>query len=130
VDDYVRKVPGEARAEVVGQDHPDAAAPFCTTALWLAATSHLAGDRVGNGRMHQIRLQPPRADTRCWAMAVWLRRALRAADDDERQRWIALHAAGSFSSSHDARGRRVTAPLSPGWLEMGVRELPSVDSGG
>lgn len=121
--DSIRKVPDEARAELVSSDHPDGKAAVLHYQVldrpvrsdwpdvsWLSIT-------LETGRTHQIRVQaasrgfPILGDAQ-YGSAI----PFGPQTDDPRKRWIALHARRiqfHHPSSHDRV--RVSAPLPPWW---------------
>ncbi len=92
--DHLRKVPGEARAEVAAEDHPDAREAILNYRVLRqdATRTWLEVDLV-TGRTHQIRVQ---AASRGWPILGDLQYG--SAEpfgpdlDDQRLKWIALHA--------------------------------------
>jgi len=92
--DYVRKIPDQALAEVVDRNHPDARIAILHYQVkqrsegwtWLEI-------QLETGRTHQIRLQsgfrghPILGDSTYGATTTF-----GPATDDQRERWIALHA--------------------------------------
>jgi 23S rRNA pseudouridine1911/1915/1917 synthase len=126
--DYMRKVPDEARSEIVGSDHPEAQYALldfqileqCEDASWLEI-------RLETGRTHQIRLQcgsrgfPLLGDQQYGSSMPFGPQV-----DDPRSRWIALHAR-RLSLDHPAERRRVTleAPLFSCW-EPWIARFPGM----
>jgi 23S rRNA pseudouridine1911/1915/1917 synthase len=121
-EDYVRKVPGEARAEIVPPDHPDqrrAVLHYRTLAAadgvtWLEIQLH-------TGRTHQIRIQaasrgyPVLGDAQYGAT-----KPFGPQHEDYRLRAIALHARLlEFRDPSTRQMVAVTAPLPPFWPQNG-----------
>jgi 23S rRNA pseudouridine1911/1915/1917 synthase len=125
--DFLRKVPDEARAEVVEADHPDARAALLRYRTmgsgpwgsWLAI-------ELETGRTHQIRVQaasrghPVLGDAQYGSTLLF-----GAQHDDARMRAIALHAR-SLTFEHPRTRERVsvTAPVPEDWMSLdldGVR---------
>ena len=117
--DFMRKVPDEARSEIVPSDHPDAQYALlhykvldrCEDATWIEI-------RLETGRTHQIRLQSgsrqfPILGDEQYGSTI----AFGPQTADPRGRWIALHAR-SLVFEHPTLKRRVTieAPLFEPWL--------------
>lgn len=116
--DWMRKVPGEARSEIVDQDHEDAKQAILDYTVrqrgenrtWLEIN-------LQTGRTHQIRLQcgsrshPIMGDQLYGAIT-----AFGPETEDTRKRWIALHAR-QLLLDHPILHEPVeqTAPLSPHW---------------
>ncbi len=122
-EDYLRKVPDEARAEVVPEEHPEgriavldyrtlAAAPWGT---WLEI-------QLQTGRTHQIRVQtasrghPVLGDAQYGAAS-----SFGPQHEDVRERAIALHArALAFRHPKTMEDVLVTAPLGEAWQALGL----------
>ena len=119
--DHVRKVPGEARAEVVPEDHPQgriavlhyrtlATGPFGT---WLEVT-------LETGRTHQIRVQAasrglPVLGDQQYGSSV----AFGPQTEDLRQRAIALHGRSlEFKHPKTQQRVRVTARCCENWVKL------------
>lgn len=128
--DYVRKVPGEARAEVVSEDHPEgriailhyrslATGPLGT---WLEIT-------LETGRTHQIRVQAscrglPVLGDQQYGSPV----AFGPQTDDLRQRAIALHGRMlQFKHPQTEQIVRITARCDENWdqLNLPAEEEPA-----
>src|SRR5262249_23122264 len=92
--DYLRKIPGEARVEIVAQDHPEAQHAMLRFRK-LGDTPHGSWLELEpeTGRMHQIRVQ---AASRGWPVLGDAQYGSQIAfgppDEDPRKRAIALHA--------------------------------------
>ena len=131
-EDFVYKIPGQPRAEVVGPDHPggrravlhyrvQAAAPWGT---WLEIT-------LETGRTHQIRVQ---AASRGHALLGDVQYgsgvAFGTQHDDLRLRPIALHARSlSFQHPHSKEIMTVTAPVPDYWPDISKSPSPACGSG-
>jgi RluA family pseudouridine synthase len=92
--DFVRKVPDEARAEVVDRQHPDGRLAILHFRLLRTVDRHsLVEVELETGRMHQIRVQaasrghPIVGDSQYGSTTPFGPDVA-----DPRQRWIALHA--------------------------------------
>ena len=122
-EDFLRKVPGEARAEVVEPGHPEgrrAVLHYRTLATgpwgsWLEI-------ELETGRTHQVRIQaasrghPVLGDAQYGSTA-----AFGPQYDDERLRAIALHARSlTFQHPKTRETVAVTAPVTQDWLAVGV----------
>jgi len=123
--DTLRKIPDQARGEIVAADHPDGRAAILRhRVLRRAARSTWLEIRLGTGRMHQIRIQaasrghPVLGDELYGSATSFGPHAA-----DPRARWIALHAR-SLALRHPMNRTPVliTAPLAPYWAEWGVVE--------
>ncbi len=118
--DYLRKVEGEARSEVVS---PDAPGGRIAVLHYRHIGRHAAGScleiELETGRTHQIRVQaasrglPILGDSQYGAIQPF-----GPETDDPRQRWIALHAR-SLEFRHPATHEMVsvTAPLPTAWVD-------------
>jgi 23S rRNA pseudouridine1911/1915/1917 synthase len=121
--DYVRKVPGEARAEVVEAHHADAqVAVLDYRTLRTAPWGSWLELQLETGRTHQIRVQaasrghPVLGDSQ-YGSAV----PFGPQYEDERLRAIALHARSlTFQHPKTREPISVTAPVSAGWLSLGL----------
>lgn len=121
--DYVRKIPDVAMAEVVSKDHPDARPAI----LHYSVAERLHGRtwleiRLETGRMHQIRLQaavrgfPIVGDSQYGSSQTFGPQT-----EDLRQRWIALHARSlRFRHPMTQEIVRQTAPLPDYWKEARI----------
>ena len=116
--DWMRKVPGEARSEVVPEDHEGAKRAVLHYRVrgrsehrtWLEI-------ELETGRTHQIRLQCGIRQTPILGDALYsATTAFGPVTEDQRQRWIALHAR-SLTIEHPILHRPVSqvAPLSEYW---------------
>ncbi|MDP7016875.1 MAG: RluA family pseudouridine synthase [Pirellulaceae bacterium] len=119
--DYLRKIPNEARAEVVPTNHPEAR---------IALLNYVVGGRVGGqcwmeitletGRMHQIRIQAGSRGLPILGDELYgSQRLFGPTTDDRRSRWIALHAR-TLSFRHPMTKESVTieAPLPTWWGDL------------
>lgn len=116
--DYHRKTPGEAKAELVPENHPEGK-PAVLRYRVLAATQEKSWLEIEleTGRTHQIRVQaaarghPLLGDVLYGATAPF-----GPETEDERQRWIALHARFiAFRHPMTQEPVSVTAPLLAPW---------------
>jgi 23S rRNA pseudouridine1911/1915/1917 synthase len=124
-EDFVRKVPGVARAEVVGADHPEARRAVLHYRVleerpwgcWLEID-------LETGRTHQIRVQAAcRGHPVLGDAQYGSRIPFGPPHDDVRLRAIALHARSltfRHPRTHDIVS--VTAPVWDAWNELGVGE--------
>jgi len=121
--DMLRKVPGEARAEIVADDHPEAClAVLHYQALDQADWGTWLEIRLETGRTHQIRIQaasrghPVLGDAQ-YGSAV----PFGPQHDDRRLRAIALHARRlAFSHPIGRQPVDVTAPAPGPWHGLGI----------
>jgi len=120
--DHLRKIPGQARSEVVETDHPEGRhAVLHYRALEHQATDTLLEIELETGRTHQIRVQaasrgfPVKGDQHYGSTTPFGPQTV-----DERLRWIALHAR-SLSITHPMTHEPVsiTASLPEPWGETG-----------
>jgi len=123
--DHLRKVPDQARAEVVSPDHPEGRlATLDFRVLQRAEGMSWLEIELKTGRTHQIRVQtasrgyPIRGDDQYGANL-----SFGPPSEDRRARLIALHAR-SLSFRHPMLGQRVnvTAPLPEAWIALGVAD--------
>lgn len=119
--DFMRKVPDEPRSELVGREHPEAKEAILDYRVlgrgggwsWLEIS-------LQTGRTHQIRLQcsgrlgPVLGDAQYGSEIPF-----GPPRDDERERWIALHAR-SLEYFDPALKQRIScvAPLPPAWTGL------------
>jgi len=126
-EDFVRKVPGEARAEVVAADHPEARHAVLHyrtrgTAPWGAWLEI----ELETGRTHQIRVQAawrghPIVGDAQYGAAI----PFGPQHEDVRLRAIALHARSlSFYHPMTHEPVSVTAPVRAEWIELGIGVRP------
>ena len=123
--DFVRKIPGEAKGEIVDASHPDAqlAELAFRTQARLEAATRLEIELM-TGRMHQIRLQAagrghPVVGDRLYGSTV----AFGPPADDPRQWRLALHARSlTFFDPIAKQDVTVTAPLPADWAAFGAAE--------
>ena len=119
--DYMRKIPGRAKAEIVPSDHPDAREARLTyRVLEETAFGSLLEITLETGRMHQIRLQakargfPVLGDTRYGSVHPF-----GVQHDDPRLRSIALHGRVlSFQHPMTRDAVTVEAPLTVDWSSL------------
>lgn len=113
--DHMRKVPDQARAEIVAPDHPEARQAILHYRVRQSlADRTLLEIRLETGRMHQIRVQfASRGHPVCGDEQYGSRLAFGPEVQDPRARWIALHA-WQIVFEHPMTHQRieVTAPLS------------------
>ena len=123
--DFVRKVPDEARAEVVGPGHPQAqVAVLHYRTLATRPWGSWLEIELETGRTHQIRLQaasrghPVLGDLQYGSTVPFGPQY-----EDERSRAIALHARSlRFLPPKTREEVSVTAPVSADWSALGVGE--------
>jgi len=123
--DYLRKVPDQARAEIVPQGHPDGrlAALRFRVIKRLDSCTFLEIE-LQTGRTHQIRVQTSaRGYPICGDFQYGAVTSFGPRREDPRNRWIALHAR-SLTFRHPMTRLResVTAPLTAAWLSTGVSD--------
>jgi RluA family pseudouridine synthase len=123
--DFVRKVPGEPRAEIVAEDDPDGRAAVLRYRV-LGSTPHgsLLAIELETGRTHQVRIQ---AASRGWPLLGDAQYGAQAPFgeqfDDLRQRAIALHARRlAFRHPLSQAEVAVTAALPLAWRELGIAD--------
>lgn len=119
-EDFVRKVPNEARAEVVDQGAEGAKHAVLRyrvrarleDAAWLEI-------ELETGRTHQIRLQASQRGFPLWGDSLYgATRPFGPETDDPRERWIALHARSlDFEHPMTREPLRVEAPLPSYWSD-------------
>lgn len=116
--DWMRKVPEQARSEVVDRAHPEAQEAILRYSVRgrEAGVTHLE-IQLETGRTHQIRVQ---AAARGWPVAgdelYGAARPFGPPSDDARARWIALHARRIRFEHPMTRERvEVVAPLPAAW---------------
>ena len=121
--DYVRKVPNEARAEVLEADHPDAqVAVLGYRTLGDGPWGTWLEIELETGRTHQIRVQtssrghPVLGDFQYGSSVPF-----GPQHEDERLRAIALHSRSlSFRHPKTREAIRATASLPAEWLDLGI----------
>lgn len=125
--DSLRKVPGEARSEIVDASHPDAQqAILHFRVLDRNAQFSFLEIELETGRTHQIRLQcashgHPILGDDLYGSTI----PFGPPTDDVRLRWIALHARHlGFKHPMNQEPVRVTAPLPVAWQDFGL-QIPS-----
>jgi RluA family pseudouridine synthase len=116
--DFHRKTPGEAKAELVGEDHPEGK-PAILRYRVLAAEANRSWLEIEleTGRTHQIRVQAAsRGHPILGDFLYGATTPFGPATNDERQRWIALHARWiAFKHPMTREPVSVTAPLLAPW---------------
>ena len=121
--DYLRKVYGHPRAEVVAAEHPDARlAVLRYRTLGAAKQGSWLEIELETGRTHQVRVQAASRGHPVLGDAFYgSTTAFGVQHDDERRRGIALHAR-SLSFVDPATNEPVTveAPLPAAWQEVGL----------
>jgi 23S rRNA pseudouridine1911/1915/1917 synthase len=117
-EDHVRKVPGEARAEIVGEEHPGARRAI----LHYKVRARLTGGtwleiQLETGRTHQIRIQAAHRNHPIMGDAQYGSHvSFGPPNEDPRRHWIALHSRQLEFHHPTTRERiEVTAPLPPAW---------------
>jgi 23S rRNA pseudouridine1911/1915/1917 synthase len=92
--DWMRKIPDEAKSEIVPPDHPEAKSALLNfRVLARSKTLTLVEIELGTGRTHQIRLQCSSRGLPIVGDELYdSRLEFGPATDDLRKRWIALHA--------------------------------------
>ncbi len=118
-EDYIRKVDGQPRAEIVVEGHGGRLAHLTAVPAFCSAENILWLVRLHTGRMHQIRLQ---AASRGWPILGDLTYGRCGWGDlprDPRQAAIALHAL-RIEFRHPKSGKvvAVTAPLPENWRRL------------
>jgi len=118
--DYVRKIPNQARSEVVDQAHPEGRIAVLRFRL-LEQTSTCAWVeiRLETGRTHQIRVQSAWHGHNVVGDVLYGAHQLFGPDCDHiRDRWIALHARSlAFVHPVTREPRKITAPLPTHWRQ-------------
>ena len=123
--DFVRKVPDQARAEVVGPDHPDAqVAVLHYRTLGARPWGSWLVIELETGRTHQVRVQaasrghPVLGDFQYGSTVRF-----GPQPEDKRLRAIGLHARSlTFRHPKTREEISVTAPVSPDWLALRAGE--------
>ncbi len=121
--DFMRKIPGEAKAETVAADHPEAQLAL----LRYRERGRVAGGTwleivLETGRTHQIRVQAAARGLPVWGDALYgSATAFGPPTDDVRTQKIALHAREiTFCDPVLKTEVSVTAPLPPEWQALGL----------
>jgi 23S rRNA pseudouridine1911/1915/1917 synthase len=117
-EDFMRKLPDEPRSEIVAADHPDAKKAILSYRRLASGNNRsLVEIELQTGRTHQIRLQfgsrgyPVLGDELYGAVTPFGPQT-----DDQRKRWIALHARQlGFEHPIDHQRIEVVAPLPDYW---------------
>jgi RluA family pseudouridine synthase len=116
--DYHRKTPGEPKAELVPETHPEGKIAILRYRL-LGATEERSWLEIEleTGRTHQIRVQAAaRGHPLLGDLLYGATMPFGPATEDERQRWIALHARSiAFRHPMTQEPVSVVAPLLPPW---------------
>jgi RluA family pseudouridine synthase len=116
--DYHRKTPGEAKAELVPADHPDGKSAVLHYRV-LAARDDRSWLEIEleTGRTHQIRVQTAsRGHPIVGDFLYGATTPFGPETEDERQRWIALHARFiTFKHPMTREAVSIAAPLLPPW---------------
>jgi 23S rRNA pseudouridine1911/1915/1917 synthase len=116
--DYHRKTPGEAMAELVPPNHPEGKLAILRYRVLAAEAARTWLEiELETGRTHQIRVQAAaRGHPILGDLLYHAKTSFGPQSDDERQRWIALHArAIAFKHPMTREPVSVTAPLLPPW---------------
>ncbi|MBW3599183.1 MAG: RNA pseudouridine synthase [Planctomycetes bacterium] len=116
--DFHRKTPGEPKAELVPEDHPEGKpAVLRYRVLHCEARRSWLEIELETGRTHQIRVQAAARGHPILGDALYGATSLFGPETvDERQRWIALHARFiAFKHPMTREPVSVTAPLLPPW---------------
>jgi len=125
-EDYLRKIPDQARAEVVDPNHDEARhAVLHYRMMEQCEAGSLLEIELETGRNHQIRVQaasrghPVLGDKQYGSIIPFC-----GAFDDDRRRRIALHARTlAFEHPKTREKVRVAAPLPDQWKALGLNEL-------
>ena len=127
--DYLRKVPEEPRAEIVGPEHPEGREAILRyrTLATFAGGSWLEVE-LETGRMHQVRVQaaarghPVLGDVQYGSTVPFGPQY-----EDRRLRAIALHARSlGFQHPMTRQTVDVVAPVPAAWGELGIESLGHV----
>ena len=125
--DHLRKIPGEAKAEIVPHDHPDAQQAILHYRT-LGKTQHGSWLEIEleTGRMHQIRLQAASRGFPVLGDAQYGSRIpFGPQTDDARLRAIALHAHSlSFTQPVTQSRLTIAAPVNDSWTALGISAIP------
>ena len=131
--DWMRKIPDEAKSEIVDEDHPDAKKAILRyQVLHSADGKTLLQIELETGRTHQIRLQcasrglPIVGDSLYDAASTFGPETL-----DLRKRWIALQARRlAFIHPISKEPIDQTAPIPEHWLAFGGEFAPWLENDG
>jgi 23S rRNA pseudouridine1911/1915/1917 synthase len=121
--DWLRKIPGEARVEIVAENHPEAQhAVLKFRTIGRTAHGSWLEIETETGRMHQIRVQ---AASRGWPILGDGQYGSRAAfgdqDEDIRKRAIALHARSlTFVLPVTQKEMTIVALVGQAWNQLGI----------
>lgn len=121
--DFLAKIEGQARSEVVPPGHPDGRLAILRYQVrQRLADRTLLEIELETGRTHQIRVQAASRGHPLVGDALYGARTPFGPEvEDERQRWIALHAAQlRFRHPLTREFLTLTAPLPPAWHAAGV----------
>ncbi|HTN74563.1 MAG TPA: RluA family pseudouridine synthase [Pirellulaceae bacterium] len=116
--DYLRKIPGEPRSEIVDRAHPEGQlAILHYRTLTSSDQGSLLEIELETGRTHQIRLQSSAHGHPVWGDALYGSTVtFGPTTDDERARVIALHARSiAFRHPMTQEPVALTAPLPAYW---------------
>ena len=122
--DYMRKIPGQAKSEIVADDHPDAQLAILKYQVLQTIDRHtLLEIKLETGRTHQIRLQ---CSTRNLPVVGDFQYEAKDSfgpyEPDERKRRIALHARFlKFEHPMSKEMVSCTAPLSGAWNDYSIQ---------
>ena len=128
-EDWMRKLPDEARSEIVSADHPDAQRAvlhYEVQAKWSGRT--WLKIQLETGRTHQIRLQASQHGHPIYGDELYgSQHPFGPGTDDLRKRWIALHAR-TLEFTHPISKETVSqsAPLPACWESLELPALPDV----
>ena len=124
--DFLRKIPGQARAEVVPEDHPEGRpATLHYRTLGTSSLGTWLQIELETGRTHQIRVQAAsRGHPVLGDEQYGSRRPFGVQHDDSRMRSIALHAR-SLALQHPITRTPLAAeaPLPEAWRELKCQVL-------
>ena len=127
--DFMRKIPDQAKSEVVAQDHPDAQLAILNYQV-IRRANDMSWLRIEleTGRTHQIRMQcaarsfPILGDEQYGSLDLFGPQTV-----DTRERWIALHARRiAFAATNNADLTPYDAPLSSHWKSL-MEFLPELN---
>lgn len=121
--DFMRKIPGQAKSEVVAEDHPDAQLAILKyQTLQKFENSALLEIKLETGRTHQIRLQcGSRQHPIVGDLQYDAQTSFGEFEPNERKRRIGLHA--RFLKFEHPISKEIlsnTAPLSGEWLQYPI----------
>ena len=127
--DFMRKIPDQAKSEVVAHDHPDAQLAILNYQVIRRANGcSWLRIELETGRTHQIRMQcaargfPVLGDEQYGSLDLFGPQTV-----DTRERWIALHARRiAFAWTNNADSTPYDAPLSSHWNSL-MEFLPELN---